>query len=87
MLVGKTASWFRGIDVSLCAENMMLSTHALGIGSCWIGSTEVSYDNPELLAGWMVPEGYLPVGTIAFGYPTETPGIHGKNEPMVTGVS
>lgn len=86
MLVGKTKSRFREIDVSLCAENMMLAAHALGLGSCWIGSTEVSYDNPELVSGWKIPEGYSPVGTIAFGYPDETPELHAKNEPLIVRV-
>ena len=42
MVIGKSSSRFREIDCSLCAENMMLAAHALGIGSCWIGSTEVA---------------------------------------------
>ena len=32
MVIGKTGSRFREIDCSLCAENMMLAAHALGIG-------------------------------------------------------
>jgi nitroreductase len=36
MLVGKPASRLREADVSLCAENRMLSAHAMGIGSCRI---------------------------------------------------
>ncbi|MGB7788601.1 nitroreductase family protein [Methanoregula sp.] len=86
MVIGKTGSRFREIDCSLCAENMMLSAHALGIGSCWIGSTEVAYDNKELMVEFHVPEGYSPVGTIAFGYPAETPEAHDKHVPNVTWV-
>jgi nitroreductase len=86
MVVGKTDSRFREIDCSLCAENLMLAAHALGIGSCWIGSTEVAYDNKELIAGFRIPEGYSPVGTIAFGYPAEKPEAHDKHAPKVTWV-
>jgi len=86
MVVGRAESRFREIDCSLCAENMMLAAHALGIGSCWIGSTEVAYGNPELMQGFGIPEGYSPVGTIAFGYPAEEPAAHGRNEPLVTWV-
>jgi nitroreductase len=86
MIVGKTGSRFREIDCSLCAENMMLAAHALGIGSCWVGSTEVAYDNKELMAGFRIPEGYSPVGTIVFGYPKEKPEAHDKNPPAVTWV-
>jgi nitroreductase len=86
MVVGKTGSRFREIDCSLAAENMMLAAHALGIGSCWIGSTEVAYQNNELLAGFRIPEGYSPVGTIVFGYPAENPAAHDKLSANVTWV-
>ncbi len=84
MVIGKSSSRFREIDCSLCAENMMLAAHALGIGSCWIGSTEVAYDNPEIMAGFKIPDGYSPVGTIVFGYPDETPEAHDKKQPQIT---
>lgn len=84
MVIGKSGSRFREIDCSLCAENLMLAAHALGIGSCWIGSTEVAYDNREIMAGFRIPEGYSPVGTIVFGYPDETPEAHDKHAPKVT---
>jgi nitroreductase len=83
MIIGKTKSRFREIDCSLCAQNMMLAAHALGIGSCWIGSTDVAYDNNELMAGFRIPEGYSPVGTIAFGYPAEKPEDPGRNPPSL----
>ena len=86
MIVGKTKSRFREIDCSLCAGNMMLAAHALGIGSCWIGSTDVAYDNKELMAGFRIPEGYSPVGTISFGYPAETPREDEKHPPDLTWV-
>jgi nitroreductase len=86
MIIGKTASRFREIDCALCAENMMLAAHSHGIGSCWICSTEVAYDNKELMAGFRIPEGYSPVGTIAFGYPAEIPEAHDKKDPHVTWV-
>ena len=86
MVIGKTGSRFREIDCSLCAENMMLAAHSHGIGSCWVGSTEVAYDNKELMAGFRIPEGYSPVGTIVFGYPAEVPEAHDKKDPLVTWV-
>ena len=84
MVIGKSSSRFREIDCSLCAENMMLAAHALGVGSCWIGSTEVAYNNPEIIAGFQIPDGYSPVGTIVFGYPDEKPEPHDKKQPLIT---
>ena len=86
MIIGKTESRFREIDCSLCAENMMLAAHTLGIGSCWIGSTEAAYNNKEIMAGFRIPDGYSPVGTIIFGYPNETPEAHDKKPALVTWV-
>jgi nitroreductase len=86
LVIGKTGNRFREIDCSLCAENMMLAAHALGLGSCWIGSTEVAYGNEELKAGFHIPEGYSPVGTIVFGYPEEKPEAHDKHPANVTWV-
>jgi nitroreductase len=86
MVIGKTGSRFREIDCSLAAENMMLAAHALGIGSCWIGSSEVAYENKDLMAGFRIPEGYSPVGTIVFGYPEEKPEVHDKHPANVTWV-
>ncbi len=58
----------------------------LGLAVCWIGSTEVAYDNKEFLAGFRIPEGYSPVGTIVFGYPDKSPEAHDKYQAKVTWV-
>lgn len=86
MIAGKTGNRFREIDCSLCAGNMMLAAHALGLGSCWVGSTDVAFDNEELMAGFRIPEGYSPIGTLSFGYPAETPEAEEKLAPKVTWV-
>jgi len=65
---------------------MMLAAHEMGIGSCVIGGTEVAFEHEELMAGFRIPEGYSPIGTIAFGYPAETPEFPGRNPPAVTWV-
>lgn len=83
LVIGKTDSQFRWIDCCLCAENLMLAAHALGIGSCWIGSIEPVYDNEELMAEFHIPDGYSPIGTIAFGYPAEKPVAPDKKSPQI----
>ena len=62
---------------------MMLAAHALGIGSCFVGATDPAYENNEIMAGFKIPEGYSPVGTMVFGYPLETPEAEGKLPPKV----
>jgi nitroreductase len=83
MVCGKIKNRFKEVDCAVCAENMMLAAHALGIGSCWVGSTEVAFDNQEIMAEFGIPEGYGPVVTIAFGYPAEVPEIPEKKVPLV----
>ena len=67
MIVGKTASRTREIDCSLCAENTMLAAHALGIGSCWVGSTEVAYENKELISSSGFPKDTARSGQLCSG--------------------
>ena len=83
MVCGMISNRFREFDCAMCAENMMLAAHALGIGSCWIGSTGVAFDNQEVMAGFEIPEGYRPVGTIVFGYPAEVPETPEKKAPLM----
>ena len=84
MVTGKTSDRFREIDCSLCAGNMILAAHSLGLGSCWIGSTELAFGNQDLMAACGIPEGYSPICTIAFGYPAEIPEVPFKKDPLVT---
>ncbi|MBN2735244.1 MAG: nitroreductase family protein [Methanomicrobiaceae archaeon] len=86
LIVGQSKNRFKDIDCSLCAENMMLAAHALGIGSCFVGATDPAYENKELMAGFKIPEGYSPIGTIVFGYPLETPEAEGKIPPKIVRV-
>ncbi|MBP2134210.1 nitroreductase [Methanomicrobium sp. W14] len=83
LIAGKNTCRFKDIDCSLCAENMMLAAHALGVGSCFVGSSEIAYENKELLEKFRIPEGSSPVGTIAFGYPLEKPKAGEKLTPKV----
>lgn len=83
MVCGKIHNRFKEVDCTICAENMMLAAHALGIGSCWIGSADVAFDNQEIMAGFDIPEGFGPVVTIAFGYPAEVPETPKKKVPLV----
>jgi nitroreductase len=83
MVCGSIGNRFKEIDCALCAENMMLAAHALGIGSCWIGSTDIAFDNKEIMAEFEISEGYEPVGTIIFGYPADVPETPEKKAPLV----
>ncbi len=61
----------------LMAENIALAAHALGLGSCMIGSLGALFDNAEAKKKWMnileVPENWCFLLGMTLGYPNEKP--------------
>ena len=65
---------FSVIDCGLLSQNIMLSGHALGVGSVCLGSPVRFLRNaPEAIAKIGFSEGYTPVICIGMGYPDEAP--------------
>ena len=63
-------------DGSCVLENMMLASHALGLGSVWINRENEMFDSKEgkeLLKKWHLDESLRGVGALALGYPAESP--------------
>lgn len=50
-------------------ENMLLATHSLGLGACWIGA----FDEDEIFRILNLPEGKTVQGVITIGYADENP--------------
>lgn len=57
------------MDISMAAQNMMLTAYALGIGSCPV----VSFNKPALKELLDVPDHVEPVLIISLGYPKFMP--------------
>lgn len=57
------------IDVNLCAENILLAAHALGLGAVYTGV----YPSKELMKNFQdlleLPKNVLPIGLIVMGHP------------------
>ncbi|MBN2733791.1 MAG: nitroreductase [Methanomicrobiaceae archaeon] len=83
VVLGDNKNPLSDIDCSLCAENMMLAAHAMGIGSCWIGSARMVEYSMDLMSELDIPEGFHIVAPVVFGYPDENPGKPEKNSPVV----
>ena len=65
---------FSVIDCGLLSQNIMLSGHALEVGSVCLGSPVRFLRNaPEAIAKLGFSEGYTPVICIGMGYPDEAP--------------
>lgn len=56
-------------DCALAAENLMLSAHAAGLGTCWIGFAQAWLGTPEGKALLMLPEKEVPIAPIIVGHP------------------
>ena len=68
----KQSKWVR-TDCALAAQNMMLATHSLGIGSCFIGRGFLLSKNRRLLKKIGLRHGYKIYAVLVFGYPKEFP--------------
>jgi nitroreductase len=66
-------------DGSAATENILVSAHALGLGTCWVASFKKPHSEPvaELLG---VPAGLLLISMISLGYPAEKAEPHGKRD-------
>ncbi len=64
-------------DGSLALGNMLNAAQSLGVSSCWIHALNMVLSlesNQSLKAELGIPEGYIPIGSGAFGYKAmETP--------------
>jgi nitroreductase len=72
VVVDPNASTHSVEDGSAATENMLLASHALGLGACWIGSYGSVYEKKvkEILK---IPRERRLLSIIAIGYPAESP--------------
>ena len=59
-------------DGAIATQNMLLAAHALGLGTCWIGSYNSTYEErvKEILE---TQKNRRVLSTISIGYPNESP--------------
>ena len=67
---------FSGVNVGMLGENMMLAATELGLGTCCLGSVQMTFAEPamaEHLSSLGFSEGYKLSYALAVGYPNESP--------------
>jgi nitroreductase len=69
-LVEKNESWLLQ-NCSAAIQNILLSAHGLGIGSCWIAIHGMDDVYKNIKAQFKLPENIVPVSLISLGYPDE----------------
>ena len=60
-------------DCSACIQNLLLALSMLGLGGVWLGVHPREDRIAHLRTLFQLPEGILPVGVVAAGYPAESP--------------
>lgn len=69
----KVLTGYAPIDASAATENILLSAHALGLGSCWIG-VYPNVDRVEAMGEiFGLPENINVISLVALGYADEEP--------------
>lgn len=70
-------------DCCLAAQNIMLSAHDLGLGTCWIGFAQMYLNRPEAKSKLGIPEGYAVAAPLIVGHPAGAPPVPTKRAPNV----
>ncbi len=60
-------------DCSRAGQNLMLSAHARGLGTCWVGSPMLWITTPEVRAELKIPPNLEPVAVFCLGYAAAAP--------------
>ncbi|MCM1005853.1 MAG: nitroreductase family protein [Prevotella sp.] len=59
------------LDASLLAQQITTVAEMKGLGTCWLGTT--TYNALEIAEALKLPQGVVPIGTLAIGYPDGEP--------------
>lgn len=74
------------LDCGIILQNILLSSHAIGLGTCPLGTLVPIMNSPEnkdLLDIINIPEGYEVAINIALGYPDENPPVKERHEEKI----
>jgi len=68
-------------DLSAATENILLAATALGLGSCWLGVHPRRERTEGLRNLFNLPDGIIPMCSIALGWPAEKPPARTRYNP------
>jgi len=74
-------------DCCRAAQNLMLSAHARGLGTCWVGSPLLWLRTEEVKAELQVPAALTPNVAMCLGNANAVPPISKRDRPPVIWVS
>lgn len=66
---GRKGTMFGIQDAAVAVQNMSLISHALGLGTCWVGN----FDEAKIISVFNLRKGLYPTAILAIGYPAYIP--------------
>jgi nitroreductase len=70
-------------DCCRAGQNLMLSAHARGLGTCWVGSPMLWLRTDKAKAELSIPPDLTPVSALCLGYPEAIPEAPPKRRPPI----
>ncbi|PWK67588.1 nitroreductase family protein [Aminobacter sp. AP02] len=70
-------------DCCRAGQNLMLSAHARGLGTCWVGAPMLWLRTPETKAELHIPPDVTPVSALCIGYPAHIPDAPPRGRPAI----
>jgi nitroreductase len=70
-------------DCCRAGQNLMLSAHARGLGTCWVGSPMLWLRTDEAKAALRIPPHLTPASALCLGYPAVVPAAPGREPPTI----
>jgi nitroreductase len=70
-------------DCCRAGQNLMLSAHARGLGTCWVGSPMLWLRTASAKAKLKIPPELVPVSVLCLGYPAVIPEAPSRERPTV----
>jgi nitroreductase len=73
----------RADDCTRAGQNLMLSAHARGLGTCWVGSPMLWIATPDVRTELKIPAKLEPVAVFCLGYAADTPEPVPREAPRI----
>ena len=70
-------------DCCRAGQNLMLSAHARGLGTCWVGSPMLWLNTAEVKDELGIPANLVPVAALCLGYPAAIPEAVIRERPSI----
>ncbi len=70
-------------DCNRAGQNLMLSAHARGLGSCWVGAPMLWLRRPETRKELGIAEAFEPFAAFTLGYAASVPPSRSRDRPEI----